>query len=106
MFCLHFDIHPTNCSCPVTPIVCEAITLDTDNNKTTEFRRFNKFTVAYATIAAMSSIFGVAGNGAVVGMAYRYRHNISPCKLHIAELAAVNLVFSTVQIIQVGEFIR
>ena len=55
----------------------------------------------YATIALVSSIFGVVGNAAVLCMAYRQRGNMSPCKLHIAELAVFNLVFSTVQIFNV-----
>ena len=102
-FCETFHIHPLNCSCDVQPIVCAATNFQRSLNTTTEpvFERDATATVIYTTIAHVSSIFGVVGNAAVVVMAVHQRSKLSPCKLHVAQLAVVNLVFSTVQIFNV-----
>ena len=104
IFCSRFQIHPSNCSCDVTPFVCQANMLEAiieRKNDTTLFLRAHGFSITYATVAVLSSAFGVVGNIAVLLLAYRHRTNISPCKLHIAQLAFVNLVFSCVQVINV-----
>ena len=103
-FCQRLEIPPSNCSCPSAPVVCDVLQMKEKGklmNDTAVFRRAHGLTVTYATIAVLSSSIGVVGNGVVITQAYRYRRTISPCKLHIAELAVVNLIFSSFQLVQV-----
>ena len=65
------------------------------------FRRPEGTTIVYTTIAVISSIFGMLGNSAVIVLAYKHRTSLTPTKLHVAELAVVNLMFSLVQVINV-----
>ena len=99
-FCKFFLIAPSNCTCERSPLVCEVTDFGQElrHNDSVTFTRHNKVTFMYATIALVSSIFGMVGNAAVICIAYRQRSQLSPCKLHIAELAVVNLVFSLVQV--------
>ena len=69
-----------------------------DNFSATIFARVHEVTVVYASIALLSSVFGVCGNLLVIVVAYRNRRHISACKLHIAQLAVVNFVFCTLQV--------
>ena len=57
--------------------------------------------MTYATIAAISAVVGIIGNAVVIFIALHERRQLSACKLHIAQLAVVNFVFSAVQIANV-----
>ena len=104
-FCLHLDISPSYCSCDKTPLVCQLNNfqeaIKENGTKETPFDRSNKFTLTYATIAAAFSLLGMVGNGAVICLAYWNRGKLTPCKLHIAELAVINFIFSAVQIVNI-----
>ena len=104
-FCARLSIPILNCSCEITPILCEVASFDTDiqqsNSTVTLFKRSHGVTVVYTTITVLSSIFGVCGNFLVIMVAYRNRRKISACKLHIAQLAVVNFVFSVIQTVNV-----
>ena len=106
MICKWFKIHPSNCSCPHSPIVCQAMSFNQgakrNSSWTTVFIRRHSVTVIYATVALISSTFGIIGNAMVVLMAYRHRNKMSPAKLHVAELAVVNFIFSAVQVMNVS----
>ena len=102
-FCGLLEIHPSNCSCRMTPVVCQATFFNTSHVKNitsiTFFIRNYVVTVIYTTIATMSSVFGMIGNAAVMKIAYKHREKLPPTKLHVAELAVVNFIFSFAQVI-------
>ena len=104
-FCRFLSILPSNCSCEASPLVCQLKSFGErakrNDTESIKFQRNNGMSLTYASIAIISSIFGTIGNAAVICIAYRQRRKLSPCKLHIAELAVVNLIFSLVQIINV-----
>ena len=106
LICKWFKIHPSNCSCPHSPIVCQAMSFNqgakTNSSWTTVFIRRHSVTVIYATVALISSTFGMIGNAMVVLVAYRHRNKMSPTKLHVAKLAVVNFIFSAVQAMNVS----
>ena len=104
-FCRLLDIPPMNCSCDFTPIICEISDYEKKrkykNGTRGTFKRSHGFTVAYVTIAVISSVFGVFGNTAVIFIAFQERKELSACKRHIAQLAVVNLIFSAIQFVNV-----
>ena len=75
--------------------------VQTNTSGTSVFQRWHGVTVFYAAVALISSLFGILGNGSVLVIAYQQRTQLSPCKLHIAQLALVNFVFCVVQSINV-----
>ena len=102
-FCYLLGIHPTNCSCEASPVVCQANSFDEivkESNGTYD-NHPKRVTIIYATIAVLSSVSGMIGNAAVIIIAYRYRKGLTPTKLHVAQLAVVNFVFSMVQLVNV-----
>ena len=106
-FCGYFNISLPKCSCEIVPVVCKfrSYILDFKEVNTTDKRRYarsNAVTLTYVSVAIFSSLFGVVGNTAVLLIAYQERAQLSPCKLHIAELAFVNFIFSIVQIINIA----
>ena len=102
MFCKFLNISSNNCSCESNPTVCEITSFVRHNDTEPKiFQRWHGVTVIYASIAVASSVCGMIGNGVVIFIAYKQRSKISPCKLHIAELAVVNFIFSIVQIMNV-----
>ena len=105
-FCLQVNIPVCACapsnskqSCEITVYVHDNIT-DTQPTieSTTKYQR-NEATLVYASVTMVSSLFGVIGNACVLVIAYRNRSNLPPCKLHIAQLAGLNLVFCVVQMV-------
>ena len=106
-FCKSLYIPLYNCTCKISPVVCEIAQFQENvqlKNITMKpvFERHGQITSVYASIAIFSSILGLVGNSAVIFMAYQKRRNLSPCKLHVAQLALVNFVFSMLQVINVG----
>jgi len=103
--CDFLQIAPENCTCASTPLVCELTDFkkNRQQNGTRKypFKRDDVFTITYATIAVTSSVFGIIGNIAVIYIAFQQGRGISICKLHIAELAVVNFLFSAVQLVNV-----
>ena len=104
-FCRLLHISPMNCTCDVTPLICELIDFQKERhqwNWTREtFKRSHGFTVTYATIASISSVFGIFGNTAVIIIAFHERQELSTCKRHIAQLAMINFIFSAIQFVNV-----
>ena len=99
-FCKFLNISSSNCSCEISSIVCDFTHFLHHNNTDLKiFQRWHGVTMVYATIAVISSTLGMIGNSAVIFIAYQQRTQISPCKLHIAELAVVNFIFSGVQVV-------
>ena len=103
-FCLQVNIPVCACapsnskqSCKITVYVHDNITNEQPTiESTTKYQR-NEATLVYASVTMVSSLFGVIGNACVLMIAYRNRSNLPPCKLHIAQLAGLNLVFCVVQ---------
>lgn len=102
--CVIFSIHPKNCTCNTYPNLCNAyamfstvLAFHAAHNQT--YIRSNLTTTVYASISLSVAVLGVLGNLVVIYIAYEHRTTISPCNLHIAELAFVNLIFSVAQII-------
>ena len=104
-FCRFLSIHPSNCSCGNSSLVCQFTnfgkTIKDNGTRFFGFQRNEGISFTYATIAFISSVFGMVGNAAVICLAYRQRSRLSPCKLHIAELAVTNFIFSIFQIVNV-----
>lgn len=103
MFCRFLNLSVTQCSCDIIPELCHAQKAFTSHNigdysKNNLYKRLSVTTIIYASVATLASVFGVIGNLAVLGFQHRWS-SLSSCKLHIAELAVVNLIFSIVQLV-------
>lgn len=104
-FCIPLNISLDECSCKHIPQLChveDVLSSMMPQNNTTRKKTFKRLPVTsslYASIAVFSSSSGVVGNLIVVIVALLNREDLSTCKLHIAELALANLIFSIVQLI-------
>ena len=106
-FCKTVFIHPVNCSCKINPELChierELKIFHDEVRKDEErsYQRLDKYSVTYASVTVLASVTGLTGNTAVLIMSIRQRKGLSSCKLHIAELGCVNLMFSCLQLFNV-----
>ena len=106
--CHHFNISMENCSCtlihpdmnPHFIQLCQIIESMKGEENTTHINyvRHNA-TLIYTHITVAASFVGIIGNGAVLTVSYVQRTTMPSCKLHIAELACVNFVFSLIQMV-------
>lgn len=104
--CLALNISMSDCTCQIIPQLC-AISQKlsslknslTPINKT--YTRSNEATILYVSVSLVASVIGLLGNTAVIITAYQNRARLPPCKVHIAQLAVVNFVFSILQIINI-----
>lgn len=102
--CVYLNISLLKCNCKDTEFLCsfEAF-LSEELNETFDeelpYSRSNTHTLIYASVTIIVSAFSLIGNGVVLIVAIKYRRNLSSCKLHIAQLSFVSLIFSAVQIV-------
>ena len=100
MICQMFNISSTECSCDAIPELCEVKKVFTNPNTSSPlYKRSTDVALSYATVTLFISLLSVLGNVAVLVTAYQSRGKMASCKVHIVELAVVNLLFSIVQII-------
>ena len=99
--CLMLNISLLNCSCARTVGLCDIMgwynntTLAT---MTPEHKRPSSYTLTYTSIALLAGVCGAAGNAIVLFVAWKRRQNLPAIKLHMAELAIINFMFSVVQL--------
>lgn len=102
-FCLYSNISLTFCSCKKLSQLCqvEEFIKKVEENITLapKYTRRNKLSIIYASITVVASVFGIFGNGFVLLVAYMQRRELPECKFHIAILAAINFIFSCVQVV-------
>lgn len=103
--CNQLNITRDACSCVKTKALCPFELLFGNvglNSSETDYRRSTTHTIIYASMTIFVSVFGLAGNLVVIVIAFYKRDtNLAACKLHIAQLAVVNFVFSILQIVNV-----
>ena len=101
--CLFLNISSRMCSCNTHPELCpfQAFEEQHENKTSKEYERSHARTMVYTIVTLMASVFGVIGNIAVLLVAYKQRRSLTSCKLHIAENALVNLIFSLTSIVNV-----
>ena len=100
--CIFFNVSLSECSCSIIPELCKVLNfIRTSNeyNVSHTYIRSKTYTLIYTSVTVVASLFGVIGNVAVILVSFKQRHDLSSCKLHIAELAFVNFIFSVVQMI-------
>ena len=101
--CKHFNISTDRCTCERFPKVC-GIQEEFENNSSlveTYYERIPSTSIVYASVTIVSSLFGVIGNALVLIVAYKQGRDLQSGKLHIAELALVNLLFCIFQLVNV-----
>ena len=100
--CSKFNVSASECTCENFQHVCTTETEHKEWVNTSAigiFERLNTTTIVYASVAMASSAFGLIGNAMVLFVAYNHRRRIGSGKLHIAQLALVNLMCSAIQFI-------
>ena len=101
------NISFSECRCDVFPFLCHThsplTTHSPEHNDTfvRTYERSSSVTIGYASMSLLVSLLGVFANASVLRSAYRQSVKLSPCKLHISELAVVNFLFSIVQMINI-----
>ena len=98
--CKVTNISTTDCSCNTTPAFCDKRLVEMFA-RNLYYQRSDALTTSYAIVTLLASTFGVVGNLAVLVATYKQLGSLSSCKLHIGELAVVNLIFSVTSIVNV-----
>ena len=101
--CTFLNITMDECSCAANPDLCEFEEYEKFHVNKTEksYVRSHTETLVYTIATLVASSFGTLGNISVLVVAYKQRRSLTSCKLHIAENALINLVFSLTSIINV-----
>ena len=99
--CSRLNISTYNCSCDHMSSVCVLQRELRNESVVTSYRRLSTTTIVYASVTLVFSVFGAIANFLVLLVAYRQRKCLQSGKLHIAELAAVNLIFCLLQLMNI-----
>ena len=101
--CIHLNKSMDECSCEADPELCVFQEYEQLHENKTEktFTRSNTATTLYIIVTLVASSLGTVGNIAVIMVAYKKRRSLTSSRLHIAENALINLVFSLASITNV-----
>lgn len=96
--CNKLNVSETDCDCTYFPQLCIFENVSTNHT----FKRSDVITMIYAAVSSAGACLSLLANSVVLVTAFLNRTKLSPCKIHIAQLAAINLLFSVLQIINTG----